>query len=254
MPITELQVHSVEEADVRGGVCVVRCLGGVAHAGQVYAAGESRLALRQVEAYGRPVEFIGGGHTARVHLSGPMAALLTPGQVLTSVPAAAHTLGELEAWLAAGPPLRDEPRPQALRVLAVARMQDDRLPREVRVRWARVALAATRRRAAAEGASALETGPDLAFVRCYLIRELGAGAAGEPAALCAELLALLDLTPAEAAERGRIWRELPPARILHLRRLKGVARWLVPLRPLLAVDDPLTEAVDAWLAVRALLP
>ncbi|HEY8985255.1 MAG TPA: hypothetical protein VIU15_37480, partial [Streptomyces sp.] len=40
--IAELQVYSVEEADVTGGVCVVRCLGGVARTGQVYAVGELR--------------------------------------------------------------------------------------------------------------------------------------------------------------------------------------------------------------------
>lgn len=150
MPITELQVYSVEEADVTGGVCVVRCLGGVARAGQVYAAGESRLWLRRMERYGREADSFGAGHTARVLLAGAVVALLSRGQVLTAVPLDGHSLEELEAWLATGPPLGDEPRPRGLRVLAGSRMQDERLPRGVRVRWGRVALAAVDRCAEAE--------------------------------------------------------------------------------------------------------
>ena len=46
MPITEVQVYSVEEADRDGGVCVVRCVGGMARVGQLYAAGESRIRMR----------------------------------------------------------------------------------------------------------------------------------------------------------------------------------------------------------------
>lgn len=133
-------------------------------------------------------------------------------------------------------------------------MQDDSLPREVRVRWGRVALAAIDRCADVEATHDLDRAIDVAYVRCYLIQRLGQEHAEDPAALCAELLGLIDLTPQEAAAQGPSWRELPVPRIRELRRVKRVAYWLSCLRPHLAADDPLTEAVDAWTAVRDRLP
>ncbi|MFD3676145.1 hypothetical protein [Streptomyces sp. NPDC058613] len=254
MPIAELQVYSVEEADVTGGVCVVRCVGGVARAGQVYAAGELRLGLRRIERYGRTVGSFGAGHIARVHLTGAVVALLSRGQVLTAVPPDGHSLEVLEEWLATGPPLGDEPWPRPLHTLAVGWMRDERVPDGIRLRWGRVALAAAERRARAEGADALARGAELAAVRGYLIREFGPGPGGDPAALCRELLALIDLTPRAAAAEARVWRDLPRARILHLRRIKNLLPWLVLVRPHLADSDPLAGAVDAWEAVRPGLP
>ncbi|MET3982215.1 hypothetical protein [Streptomyces sp. PvR034] len=254
MSIAELQVYSVEEADVSGGVCVVRCVGGVARAGQVYAAGESRLGLRRIERYGRPVASFAAGHVAKVHLSGAVVALLTRGQVLTSVPPDGHALGELEAWLATDPPLEDEPRPLELRALAVGRARDGRLPDGVRLRWGRVAVAATRRKAAGAGEEALVAAAEEAAVRGYLIQQFGPGPGGDPAALCRDLLALIDLTPGAAAGEARSWRDLPRARILHLRRIKNLLPWLELVRPHLAPDDPLGAAVDAWTRVRPRLP
>ncbi|MFG2876044.1 hypothetical protein ACGFYU_13730 [Streptomyces sp. NPDC048337] len=254
MSIAELQVYSVEEADATGGVCVVRCIGGVARAGQVYAAGELRLGLRRIERYGRSVGFFDAGHMAKVHLTGAVVALLTRGQVLTSVPADAHTLEELEDWLATDPPLADEPLPRTLRVLAVGRMQDDGLPDGIRLRWGRVAVIAARRCAAAEGTAELSWWAELAHARSYLIRTFGPARGGDPAALCLEVLDLFDLTPAEAATEARGWRDLPPPRILHLRRIKVLIGSIAPVRPHLRDTDPLAAAVDAWSAVRPRLP
>ncbi|MFD7260012.1 hypothetical protein [Streptomyces sp. NPDC059874] len=254
MPFAELQVYSVEEADVTGGVCVVRCVGGVARAGQVYAVGELRLWLRRIERYGRPVGSFDAGHTAKVHLTGAVVALLSRGQVLTSVPPDGHALADLEAWLATDPPLSDEPAPRTLRVMAGSRMQDEGLPDGTRLRWGRVALAATYRCARAEGTSDLVRAPEVAYVRGYLIRTFGPERGGDPAALCRELLALIDLTPREAAARGRIWRDLPHAEIVHLRRIKFLIPWLELVRPHLGDGDPLAGAVDEWAAVRPELP
>ncbi|MDX6762992.1 MULTISPECIES: hypothetical protein [Streptomyces] len=256
MSIAELQVYSVEEADVTGGVCVVRCIGGVARAGQVYAVGASRMGLRHIERHGRPVGSFDAGHTAKVRFSGAIVALLSRGQVLTSVPPDGHSLEDLEAWLATGPPLRDEPHPRTLRVLAGVRMRDERLPDGIRLRWGRVALAATHRCAAAEGTPELVRAPELACVHSYLIEQFGPGpnGGGDPAALCRDLLALIDLTPAQAAAQGRVWRDLPHHRIRHLRRIKSLIPWLAVLRPHLPEHDPLGSAVDAWVQARALLP
>ncbi|MBT2479595.1 hypothetical protein [Streptomyces sp. ISL-94] len=254
MPIAELQVYSVEEADVTGGVCVVRCIGGVARAGQVYAAGELRLGLRRIERYGRSVGFFDAGHVAKVHLTGAVVALLTRGQVLTSVPPDGHSLQELEDWLATDPPLADEPHPRTLRVLADARMRDDGLPDAIRLRWGRVAVAATHRCAAAEGTSGLAWWAELASARGYMIRTFGPERGGDPAALCREVLDLFDLTPSQAAAQARTWRDLPPPRILHLRRIKTLIARLAFVRSCLQDTDPLAEAVDAWSEVRPHLP
>ncbi|MGW7103077.1 hypothetical protein [Streptomyces sp. NPDC054838] len=251
MPIAELQVYSVEQADVTGGVCVVRVVGGTARAGQVYTAGGLRLGLARIEAWGAPRDSVDPPHAARVHLTGPMVALLSRGQVLTCVPPAGHLLADLEAWLATDPPLREEPHPEPLRALAVARMHDEGLPDAVRLRWGRVALAAV-----ARGDYPDETarGVERAAVRGYLVERFGPGPGGDPAELCREALALIDLTPAQAAAEAEVWRDLPRDRILALRRIKNLLPWMTLARPHLAAGDPLRAAVDAWTALAPRLP
>lgn len=249
MSIAELQVYAVETADATGGVCVVRCVGGTARAGQVYAAGELRLRLRRIERYGRTVDFCDAGHTATVRLAGAVVALLARGQVLTYVPPDGHALAELEAWLATGPSLLEEPHPGPLRALATAWMQDDSLPDGVRLRWGRIVLAAIERAGRPE---------EQPYVRGYLIRCFGPGPAGypdrDPAALCRDVLARIDLTPAQAAEQARAWRDLPRPAILRLRRIKNLIPCMAPARPHLAATDPLAAAADAWTALRPRLP
>ncbi|MFJ6797602.1 hypothetical protein [Streptomyces sp. NPDC091268] len=256
MSIAELQVYCVEEADVTGGVCVVRCVGGVARAGQVYAVGELRLGLRRIERHGRPVGFFDAGHVAKVHLSGAVVALLSRGQVLTSVPSDGHALEELEAWLATGPPLLEEPHPGPLRSLAAARMQDEGLPAPLRLRWGRVVLAAIDR----AGRPEADREAERAAVRGYLIQSFGPADPGagdpdrDPAALCRDVLALMRTSPARALAQARTWRELPRPEILRLRRVKNLVPWLVLARPYLRDADPLARAADAWARVRPHLP
>ncbi|MFD9304623.1 hypothetical protein ACFWCB_18540 [Streptomyces sp. NPDC060048] len=249
MSIAELQVYAVEAADATGGVCVVRCVGGVARPGQVYAVGESRLGLRRIERYGRTVEFFDAGHTATVHLAGAVVALLARGQVLTYVPPDGHALPELEAWLATGPSLLEEPHPGPLRAVATTRMQDESLPDAVRLRWGRIALAAIGR------AGRQEEQP---YVRSYLLQCFGPGPDGDPdrdpAALCRDVLARFELTPAQAAAQARVWRDLPRPAILRLRRIKNLIPCMAPARQHLAATDPLAAAADAWTALRPQLP
>ncbi|MCY0924635.1 hypothetical protein OTB20_00050 [Streptomyces sp. H27-H1] len=249
MSIAELQVYAVETADATGGVCVVRCVGGVARAGQVYAAGELRVGLRRIERYGRVAESVDAGHTARVHLTGAVVALLARGQVLTYVPPGGHALVEVEAWLATGPELLDEPHPGPLRALATARMQDEALPDGMRLRWGRIALAALDRAGRPE---------EQPYVRSYLIQSFGPGDTADPdrdpAGLCRDVLAGFELTPAQAAEQSRAWRELPRPAIQRLRRIKNLIPCMAPARPYLAASDPLAVAADAWAALRPRLP
>ncbi|MFF1409640.1 hypothetical protein ACFVX6_07560 [Streptomyces sp. NPDC058289] len=249
MSFAELQVCAVEAADVTGGVCVVRCIGGVARAGQVYAAGELRTRLRGIERYGRTVGSFDAGHVAKVHLTGPAVALLARGQVLTYVPPAGHALADLEDWLATGPPLLEEPHSETLRSLATFCMQNEELPDGVRLRWARVAMAALDRLGRPE---------ERPYVHAYLIRYLGPGEDGDPerdpAALCRDVLARFELTPDQAAAQARVWRDLPRPDILRLRRIKNLISCTEPARSYLAETDPLAAAVDAWTAVRPGLP
>ncbi|WP_328299808.1 hypothetical protein OG389_19880 [Streptomyces sp. NBC_00435] len=249
MSIAELQVYAVETADVTGGVCVVRCVGGVARAGQVYAVGELRAGLRRIERYGRTVESCEAGRMAKVHLTGAVVALLARGQVLTYVPPGGHALAEVEAWLATGPSLLEEPHPGPLRALATARMQDESLPDGMRLRWGRIALAAIDR------AGRTEEQP---YVRAYLLQRFGPGSPGDldrdPAALCRDVLARIGMTPQEAAEQARAWRELPRPAIQLLRRAKNLIPCTAPARPHLAAADPLAVAVDTWAALRPRLP
>lgn len=84
----ELQIYSVVEHGPDGGVCVVRCVGGVLRPRQVYAARglTGTVRLDRVEKYGRPVEFIDPPHSALIHLSGGVLDQLRYGDVLVALP------------------------------------------------------------------------------------------------------------------------------------------------------------------------
>lgn len=84
----ELQIHTVVEHGPDGGVCVVRCVGGVLRPGQVFAARglTGTVRLDRVEKYGRSLEFIDPPHSALIHLSGGPLVQLRYGDALVSVP------------------------------------------------------------------------------------------------------------------------------------------------------------------------
>ncbi|QES49225.1 hypothetical protein DEJ50_16855 [Streptomyces venezuelae] len=257
MGIAELQVSSVEEADGAGGVCIVRCIGGIARTGQLYAAAGSRLVLRRIEWYGRESAFLDAAHSAKVHLSGAIVPLLGQFQVISSIPVAALSLTDAEFWLADGTPPAKAQDLHTLRALGNTRMQDDRLPQGERIRWARVQLAAIERM----GLAPLVAAIDAAQVRACLIRYLGpepdrGGGDGlrDPAGLCCFVLDRTGIGPDRALRDGRVWRDLEPERILHLRRLKLLTASLEAARPHLADDHPLAATVDAWRRVRRQLP
>ncbi|MFG2293308.1 hypothetical protein [Streptomyces sp. NPDC048603] len=255
MPITEVQVYSVEEADGAGGVCVVRCVGGVARVGQLYAAGESRIVLRRAERWGRAVPQVDAGHSAKVWLRGPVVALLGKGQVIRSVPVHGLGIEDAEFWLGGGVGPADQGDLHSVRVLSVNRLQDGGLQAEERVRWGRVALLAIE----GIGGHPFAAAHSAAMVRAYLIRHLGPDLAEpdrlrDPAGLCRFVLERVGTDPEEAVRAGRVWRDLDRERIVHLRRVKGLLGALEAARPHLVEGDPLGAAVDAWLRVRVELP
>ncbi|MFD3532868.1 hypothetical protein [Streptomyces sp. NPDC058664] len=90
MPETsKLQIYSIEQENADGGVCVVRCIGGIARVGQNFLEqGEEpesstrHFTLNRIVRYSRDVELFDPPHNARVHLTGRPLAGLGEGSVL----------------------------------------------------------------------------------------------------------------------------------------------------------------------------
>ncbi|MEU6481419.1 hypothetical protein ABZ858_32020 [Streptomyces sp. NPDC047017] len=92
--VGKLQIHSVEEADARSAICVVRCVGGVVRPGQRFGedpstslTGEAPGQLVEVdwiERYQRRVEFVDPPNSAKVRLCGNAVSLLEKGMTIVS--------------------------------------------------------------------------------------------------------------------------------------------------------------------------
>ncbi|MFB7605898.1 hypothetical protein [Streptomyces gardneri] len=82
----------MEQDRLDGGVCVVRCIGGIARVGQRFRLEDdwrtgrpsSVLVLARIERYGRSVDFLDPAHSALIHLSGGPLTRLWWGSVLVS--------------------------------------------------------------------------------------------------------------------------------------------------------------------------
>ncbi|WP_369145224.1 hypothetical protein [Streptomyces sp. R44] len=92
---SRLQIHEVVGAgDADGGICVIRCIGGLARVGQVFVLErdqdtidpEVTLTLHVIEKFRRSLESIGPPHSAAVLLSGGPLEGLREGDVLVSHP------------------------------------------------------------------------------------------------------------------------------------------------------------------------
>ncbi|MGW5420578.1 hypothetical protein [Streptomyces sp. NPDC003943] len=98
----KLQVHSIEQRDDYGGVCVVRCIGGVVRMGQAFLIEHGQhprsLTLERIERYRQPVEFFDPPHSALIYLSGGPLTGIHEGTVLVGMP---ETLGTAEPAKAA---------------------------------------------------------------------------------------------------------------------------------------------------------
>ncbi|MFE9359057.1 hypothetical protein ACFYPB_33875 [Streptomyces olivaceoviridis] len=74
----KLQIYSVEEKVASTAVRIVRCVGGVARAGQQFeresttdvSGSQSRMKLESIFRYEQPADFPEPPHSAKVHLSG----------------------------------------------------------------------------------------------------------------------------------------------------------------------------------------
>lgn len=97
---SRIQIHSVEESNDSGGICIARCVGGVPRVGQTFVLeGDSqpnhpevRVSLDQIERYsGVFVEFFDPPHAARIHLSGESVGALSRGSIIVSSASGTYT-------------------------------------------------------------------------------------------------------------------------------------------------------------------
>lgn len=95
-----IQIHSVEEATESGGICIARCVAGVARVGQGYTVEcdsrtnlpDLRVTLDQIERYsGIFVESFDPPHAARIHLSGESVGALSRGSTIVSSASGTYT-------------------------------------------------------------------------------------------------------------------------------------------------------------------
>ncbi|MFE7585620.1 hypothetical protein ACFU5Y_29095 [Streptomyces gardneri] len=81
----KLQIHSVEQDGLDGGVCIARCIEGIVRTGQSFALEEGddprRFTVDRIEK-GRTVEFMDAPHSLLARLSGGPLTGLGYGDVL----------------------------------------------------------------------------------------------------------------------------------------------------------------------------
>ncbi|MEU3693509.1 hypothetical protein [Streptomyces narbonensis] len=87
---TKLQVYSVDEDLSDGGICIVRCIEGVANIGQSFTLERETaergsldtLTLEKINRYGQFVDSLPLAHNAKIHLSGGPLSSLRHGDIL----------------------------------------------------------------------------------------------------------------------------------------------------------------------------
>lgn len=88
----QLQIYSVEERTTMTAVCIVRCVGGIAHTGQKFdftapvdqIGSRPRMTLDWILRYERPADSLEPPHSAKVHLSGEGIEDLKRGAIITA--------------------------------------------------------------------------------------------------------------------------------------------------------------------------
>ncbi|MGM9380715.1 hypothetical protein [Streptomyces antibioticus] len=150
----------------------------------------------------------------------------------------------------------DWPQLESVRVVAQQRAYDTDRSRDARRHWAELSLLANRRMldSGVEG-SVRELQQEFAL-RTWVIEHLGPdddNSAWNPDALGADTLAMLKLSPSDAAASAGNWSELPIEQIRELRRYKNLTahleRLIGHLRP-----GPTRDLLLLWIETRELLP
>ncbi|AIR98139.1 hypothetical protein [Streptomyces glaucescens] len=146
---------------------------------------------------------------------------------------------------------------EMMRELAVARMSDDRLAVDIRLRWVRLALTAIRKKAQGSDVDRKAALAEETNVRVNAIRAFGAAQDGgllDPVDLCESVFREIGQTPEEVRTKAVLWRSLPPQEMLRLRRVKNLLTPLRGVESLIPPGDPLHRELSAWLSVIPDLP
>jgi hypothetical protein len=146
---------------------------------------------------------------------------------------------------------------ETLRELAVARMNDDRLAAETRLRWVQLALTAIRNKTQRSDIDRKATLAEETNVRVNAIRAFGAAQDGgllDPVDLCEGVFAEIGQTSEEVRTEAVQWQSLSPQEMLRLRRVKNLLTPLRDVESLFPPGDPLHRELSAWLSVIPDLP
>ncbi|MDQ1010168.1 hypothetical protein QFZ82_004653 [Streptomyces sp. V4I23] len=146
---------------------------------------------------------------------------------------------------------------ERIRELSVGRMQSAAYPREIRIRWAHLALAAIAGKYAPPLEDPMKSVTESAHVRSFMIQAFGESEEDEArriGELCAHVETHLGMTREEALQLASEWRGAPREQVLHLRRIKNMLTPLAAIHDLLHEEDPIQEDITEWLSLIPRLP
>ncbi|MGE7439506.1 MULTISPECIES: hypothetical protein [Kitasatospora] len=144
---------------------------------------------------------------------------------------------------------------ERIRVVAQSHVNRSLEPREVRLRWAKLSLAANKQFHGDEPWSQTRMRCQEFRLRTWVIEHIGPDADPDwnPDALAEDTIAALSLQPGQAEATAANWRELPIEQIGVLRRHKNLTGHIDRLMPSLR-PGPIKDQLAAWASVRAHLP
>jgi hypothetical protein len=162
------------------------------------------------------------------------------------------SLESLEARMAG---VHREHESEQIRLVAQAHVCSSALPRDARLRWAALALAANRRFPGQGPREEARARSQEFALRTWVVEHIGTDGERDwnPEALATDTLAALRLAPYRAESLAAGWRGLPVEQIAELRRHKNMTAHLDRLMPVL-LPGPVKERIARWVSVRRFLP
>lgn len=146
---------------------------------------------------------------------------------------------------------------EMVRELSTGRMRNADLDEATRLRWARLSLAAIRRKQETSDFGPASILADEVNVCVFAVREFGAvhgDAVRDPLELCRTVFREINESPEEVASAAEGWRSLAPQEILRLRHIKNLLTLLRPIVDFLPVSARQHQQVSEWLQLIPRLP